>query len=315
MSGDDDKRAGLVPSQPVSLSRAGAKSPVRRGMQELLAKSQADAWPEKGLSLWGNEIGGAKDGNVAAERKLREEALECFRRGLEHDPDHNGLLFCLGCAYFVDGAPEGDSPEAITWWRKAADRGDANARLHLDAIEGDAQIQLSIGYVWGHDKSFGAISWAQAFAWYQKAADHGNAAAQFNVALHYEKGQAVAQDFIKAAKWYRKAAEQGSPRAQYELAWMYYRGMGVPQDYAEAAGWFQKVAEVDDVDDRLGGFRVHSWQRSSAQLALGKMYSSGQGVPQDYGKATFWYRKAAEQGNEHAQRALDEMLREVGLDE
>jgi TPR repeat protein len=255
-------------------------------------------WYKRGLSLWGYEIGGANDANIAAERKLREEALECFRRGLEHDPDHSSLLFCIGCAYFVDGEPAGDSTEAISWWRKAAEQGDANACLHLRAIKGDPAIQHSVGYTWGHYASFGAISWAQAFAWYSKSAKRGNGGAQYNVAWHYEKGEAVARDLTEAAKWYRKAAEQGFPRAQYELACMYYHGVGVPQDYAEAAVWFQKVAEADDVDDRLGSFRVHSWQRSSARLELGNIYSSGQGVPQDYGKSSFWYRKAAEQTNE-----------------
>ncbi len=139
--------------------------------------------------LWGYEMGGARYSDIAEEKARRVEAAGCFRRGLELDPDDAALQFCLGCSYFVGTGDEGEYSEAITWWRKAADRGDANARLHLDAIEGDAQIQLSIGYTWGHNKSFGAISWAQALAWYQKAADHGNAGAQYNVASHYEAGE------------------------------------------------------------------------------------------------------------------------------
>ena len=40
---------------------------------------------------------------------------------------------------------------------------------------------------------------------------------------------------------------------------------------------------------------------ASAQYNLGKMYRFGQGVPQDYGKAVEWYRKAAEQDHAQAQ--------------
>jgi hypothetical protein len=37
---------------------------------------------------------------------------------------------------------------------------------------------------------------------------------------------------------------------------------------------------------------------------LGILYEEGQGVPQDYTQAVFWYRKAAEQGEDYAQYHL-----------
>ena len=44
-----------------------------------------------------------------------------------------------------------------------------------------------------------------------------------------------------------------------------------------------------------------------AQGNLGFMYYTGQGVPQDYGEAAKWYRLAAEQGNATAQSNLGSM--------
>jgi TPR repeat protein len=41
-----------------------------------------------------------------------------------------------------------------------------------------------------------------------------------------------------------------------------------------------------------------------AQHNLGFAYGVGQGLPQDYGQAAFWYRKAADQGNAEAQLGL-----------
>ena len=41
-----------------------------------------------------------------------------------------------------------------------------------------------------------------------------------------------------------------------------------------------------------------------AQFNLGLMYVKGQGVPQDDGEAARWYRKAAEQGDPDAQNNL-----------
>jgi hypothetical protein len=41
-----------------------------------------------------------------------------------------------------------------------------------------------------------------------------------------------------------------------------------------------------------------------AQLFLGILYANGQGVPQDYGQAAQWYRRAADQGEADAQNNL-----------
>ena len=41
-----------------------------------------------------------------------------------------------------------------------------------------------------------------------------------------------------------------------------------------------------------------------AQINLGIFYVKGIGVPKDYGKAEFWFQKAADQGNEKAAECL-----------
>jgi len=45
-----------------------------------------------------------------------------------------------------------------------------------------------------------------------------------------------------------------------------------------------------------------------AQHMLGTMHENGQGVPQNFSKAIYWYRKAAEQGNISSQYKLDILL-------
>ena len=40
-----------------------------------------------------------------------------------------------------------------------------------------------------------------------------------------------------------------------------------------------------------------SFARRPTQKNLGTMYYNGQGVPQDYAQAAYWYRKAADQGD------------------
>ena len=46
---------------------------------------------------------------------------------------------------------------------------------------------------------------------------------------------------------------------------------------------------------------------ADAQYSLGYMYSTGEGVPQDYAEAAVWYRRAAEQGDTSAQVNLGYM--------
>jgi uncharacterized protein len=48
---------------------------------------------------------------------------------------------------------------------------------------------------------------------------------------------------------------------------------------------------------------------ATSQYSLGRLYHLGQGVSQDYVQAVAWYRKAAEQGDENARQALENLLR------
>jgi TPR repeat protein len=81
----------------------------------------------------------------------------------------------------------------------------------------------------------------QAFPVCRKAAEQGNAKAQFNLAVMYDSGKGIRQDYAKAVKWYRKAAEQGNAKAQFNLAVMYDSGHGVLQSSAAAADWYYKA--------------------------------------------------------------------------
>jgi len=85
---------------------------------------------------------------------------------------------------------------------------------------------------------------AEAFPLYQQLADQGHVKAQFNLAVMYDQGQYVTQDYAQAVFWYLKAAEQDNANAQYNLAFKYKTGQGVAQDDTKAAYWFRKAAEA-----------------------------------------------------------------------
>ena len=112
-------------------------------------------------------------------------------------------------------------------------------------------------------------------------AERGDADAQTNLAIMFENGLGVPQDYTEAVKWYQRAAEQGHVGAQNNLGVIYGNGRGVPQDHAEAVKWYQLAAEQGV---------------AQPQDNLGVMYENGHGVPQDFVRAHMWFNLAAAQG-------------------
>lgn len=127
----------------------------------------------------------------------------------------------------------------------------------------------------------------QAMMLYRWAADKGYAPAQCNLGVMYETEAGSDRNYKDAAFWYLKAAEQGNAPAQFNLGLMYYIGRGndAPRSYKKAASWYLKAAEQGYV---------------FAQNSLGKMYENGQGMPVSLMQADIWYSLASKAGNESA---------------
>jgi clan AA aspartic protease (TIGR02281 family) len=170
------------------------------------------------LTLFGVAVAGQfEDGDAAYQRGDYATAMQLLRRALL--ADQGNVLHCrddwcrnvlaeynLGVMYAKgQGVPQ-DYAQAATWFRKAADQGNALA-----------QANLGMAY----DKGQGVPQdYAQAVAWYRKAADQGEAEAQLNLGAMYEYGQGVPQDYAQAATWLRKAADQGEDEAIFFLGMM-----------------------------------------------------------------------------------------------
>ena len=97
--------------------------------------------------------------------------------------------------YYTDeGVPENDA-EAVRWFRKAAEQGDAWA-------------QNNLGYAyrlgWGVPEDD-----AEAVRWYRKAAAQGHADAQNNLGVMYKSGEGVPENYVQAYAWCNLAAAQG----------------------------------------------------------------------------------------------------------
>ena len=96
-----------------------------------------------------------------------------------------------------------DYKQAVFWYRKSADQGNALGQNNLGRC---------------YEKGRGvAKDFEQALFWFRKSADQGNALAQCNLGRCYENGQGVAKDFRQAVFWYRKSADQGDDYAKRKL--------------------------------------------------------------------------------------------------
>ena len=205
--------------------------------------------------------------------------------------------------------------EAFKWFLKAAKQGLAEAQFNVGICYGEGE---------GIEKDE-----KKAFVWFSKAAEQSYDKAQYNVGVCYKNGEGIEKDEKKAFEWYLKAAEQGSAEAQLVVGESYLLSKGVDSDFSLAFKWLTKAAAQHETKAYcylgqmyMNGMSVPKSPYTAvkyytisaengfeiAQYLLGKCYETGIGVDEvDMGKAMYWYRKAAEQGEEKAIEKLKEL--------
>jgi TPR repeat protein len=238
---------------------AGAHSPVRAQSADLvlcdrLAADPSD--PDKPADVRGVADVAAAD--VVTAIKYCRVASAASRRA----------LYQLGRAY----AAGQQIPEAITAYRKAADKGSSSAMVELG-------VALATGQGVARDE-------AQARALFERAAEAGNPRGALNLMALAGSG---AGDAAKTRALLARAAETNSAEAQFQLGMMNAEGIGGPKDDVAARSWFAKAAAQD---------------HAGALERMGAFAQSGRGGPQDTSAAKAYYEKAAALGNEDAKAAL-----------
>lgn len=168
----------------------------------------------------------------------------------------------------------------------------AHAIWQKHAFRGDTRSQYGLAVMFELGQGV-SQNYSEAARWYKLAAEQHYAMASNNLAMLYESGKGVAQNIQAAVELYREAAAQGLPSAQYNLALLHYEGIGVPRDFVLASHWL-KIAAENGV--------------SSALYNLGVIYQNGQGVDQDDLEAARWYVRAQTRGAEAAAASLAKLI-------
>ena len=179
-------------------------------------------------------------------------------------------MYQLGRAY----AANRQIPEAMTAWRKAADKGSTSAMVELGVLYGEG--------------SGVAKDEAQARKLFERAAEAGNPRGVTNLAA-LGGGGVASSDPARARQLLAKAAETNA-EAQYQLGLMMEDGNGGPADDAAARTLFEKAAAQN---------------HPGALERMGAFSQSGRGGPKDTDAARAYYEKAAALGNEDARKALE----------
>ncbi len=124
-------------------------------------------------------------------------------------------------------------PEALKWYRLAAEQGHAEAALNVG-------LMYQEGHGVRRDR-------AAALRWLQRAAEAGSGDAQYALGLMHYQGDGVPVDYAAAMRWYLKAASRGNAKAMNNLGIMHGLGEGgVEPNDLNAYAWFSLAADRGD---------------------------------------------------------------------
>lgn len=196
---------------------------------------------------------------------------------------HSDAQFQLGMLFYRGEGVVKNDGDAVIWWGKAAEQGNANAQYNLGLMHkyGESDVEARRLFL--------------------LAASQGHVDAQYNLGLMCENGLGGLKDYSYALKLYRLASEQKNPEAQVALGTMYLEGRGIAADSVEAIRLYTLAAEQGYV---------------SAAAWLGQYYAKGGDVIQkNLVQAHLWSNIASAQGHKVAKGNMDAVELEMTHDQ
>ena len=165
-----------------------------------------------------------------------------------------------------------DSAEALKWTKKAAESGIALAQYNLAEMHLNGEVASADDaamYQWYAKSAQGGVVmsyyrmgqlveqgrgvpknsvearylYSVAAAELEVFAQKGDPRSQNTLAMLYEDGKGVTQEYARAVRWYRHAANQGFAEAQFNVGRMFAAGYGVDKNNLEAMSWFRRAAQ------------------------------------------------------------------------
>ena len=158
---------------------------------------------------------------------------------------------------------EGAAEKAVSWYKKAAAAGNAEAMfklyeaysmslLGLESNDDVAKEWLDKSAAKGYGEAFYVQGTklmfedeAKSMKLITQGAEAGSGNAQLHLAKLYSNSWYEGNNPAKAFEWAKKSAEQNVGEAQYLLATFYLKGVGTTPNKTEAVKWLKKACEND----------------------------------------------------------------------
>jgi uncharacterized protein len=195
-------------------------------------------------NMYGTGVGTNKD-LVKAFVWIRKAAVK-GNAGAQHNL---ASLFINGY-----GVPQ-NYTEGLKWLKQAA-------------AGGHTQAKVEVGRCYANGRGV-PVDKAKAMNWYRAAAADGNTEAMCLLGGDY----ILQKNHTEAVKWFRLAAERNDAFAQKFLAVGYEAGQGVAQDWIEAYKWFSLSAAQGD-DDAVARRNRLLLRMTAEQIAEGQRRAS-----------------------------------------
>ena len=237
-------------------------------------------------------------------------ALVEAKKRLQINPKDAAALALIGQLYIEGAGVNRDAKQAMDWFRRAADLGNAEsayiygaallqglnvpkdrhrARDYLEkaaALNNGSALHL-LGEM-ALENEGKPSDFSRALDYFKRADAAGNADASYALGVLYKTGKGLDKDLNTAAFYFKRAADLDLSAAMVEYAIMQFNGLGAPRDQQAAIALLRRAG--------MAGNAV-------AQNRLAHIYAEGLGVAPDLSQARYWRDKAREEGL--ADSALD----------
>jgi hypothetical protein len=215
--------------------------------------------------------------------KEKEKEIHVIFTELEKQADDGDMFAAEGCARTYDNFSTGKK-ESLDMIYEKRDYYYKKAPL--------VSYYHALGWIYslsgasGYDEEY-----IVALSYHLKAADMGYNPSEYMVGEHYRCGHGIAKNPELSFQYYTRAYEHGNWEAIVYCGWCYLKGFGTEKDEDLAYKFFSEGTNLG-----LPECISH----------LGWCYQYGYGVEDDVEKAKELYQKAAEKGDEWAQKCLED---------
>jgi uncharacterized protein len=215
--------ASVIEGYPLSLNAESGHVGMKRTFKAAVAPLVL------AVGLPGSVAAGPYEDGTAAARLGNYDTAMRLIRPLAEQGDRSAQTF-IAHLFWVIIPP--DYAAAASWYRKAAEHGDAFAQDRLG-------FQYANGL--GIEQDYAAAA-----SWFRKAADQGQPDAQANLGFQYANGLGVPQDYVAAHMWFNLASASGNRDAARDRDRI--AAQMTPEQIAEA----QKLAREWSAASRSG---------------------------------------------------------------